>query len=310
MSVRHSQLALKLAPPFAFPAHGIIGLLLISLAWPASWLHAGFVGQHSFFPLWLGFILVVDALVLRRKGTSLLTRRRAAFVGLFVMSVPLWWALEGINKFTQNWHYIGAEEYSPLQYVLVASWHFSVVIPAVLEAAELVGSLGLMRRFQQGPVVRVSRPALMTAVVLGVVSLVALVIWPRYTYPVTWLCLFLVLDPINYHQGRPSVTAWLARGDWRLVVALAAGALICGWFWEMWNYWAMPKWQYTISFVDFARVFEMPLLGYGGYLPFGLEVYASYHFLAGLLGRVPEGYVQIVKVSDSAREGRTARGVG
>ena len=30
----------------------------------------------------------------------------------------------------------------------------------------------------------------------------------------------------------------------------------------------------------------MPLLGYGGYLFFGLEVYAAYHFLAGVAGWV------------------------
>ncbi len=64
---------------------------------------------------------------------------------------------------------------------------------------------------------------------------------------------------------------------------MAAGALVCGWFWEMWNYWAFPKWQYFIPYVDFAHIFEMPLLGYGGYLPFGLEVYAVYHFLIGLV---------------------------
>ena len=33
--------------------------------------------------------------------------------------------------------------------------------------------------------------------------------------------------------------------------------------------------------------FEMPLLGYGGYLPFGLEVYAAYHFLTSLVGWAP-----------------------
>ena len=32
----------------------------------------------------------------------------------------------------------------------------------------------------------------------------------------------------------------------------------------------------------------MPLLGYSGYLPFGLEVYAAYHFLIGLVPRVPQ----------------------
>ena len=76
------------------------------------------------------------------------------------------------------------------------------------------------------------------------------------------------------------------RGDWRLVAAFAVGALVCGFFWEMWNYWAYPKWHYSIPFVQIIHIFEMPLLGYTGYLPFGLEVYAAYHFLAGVAGWV------------------------
>ena len=51
------------------------------------------------------------------------------------------------------------------------------------------------------------------------------------------------------------------------------GVLICGFFWEFWNFKSHPKWAYHVPGVDFLRVFEMPLLGYLGYLPFALEVY-------------------------------------
>ena len=42
------------------------------------------------------------------------------------------------------------------------------------------------------------------------------------------------------------------------------------------------------------HIFEMPLLGYGGYLPFALELYAVYHFVVGV-GGVNEAndYIQI-----------------
>ena len=254
------------------------------MAWPASWLHLSPLGQYAFFPLWLGYILTADALVLRRKGTSLLTRNPGVFLAMFLASVPIWWLFEGINHFTQNWHYLGAEEYSTLRYALVASWHFSIVVPAVFETAELVGSLGFVGRFQRGPSLPLSRRILFGIIVLGVLSLGAIVAWPGYAFPLTWTGVFLVLDPTNYLRGRPSVAEWLQKGDWRLVVSLGLGALVCGWFWEMWNYWAFPKWYYTIPFAEYAHVFEMPLLGYLGYLPFGLEVYAAYHFLAGLVG--------------------------
>ena len=55
------------------------------------------------------------------------------------------------------------------------------------------------------------------------------------------------------------------------VVAPALAALACGFFWEMWNYFSLAKWEYSVPLVHRFLIFEMPLLGYGGYLPFGLE---------------------------------------
>ncbi|MFB3092518.1 MAG: hypothetical protein ACE1ZD_04890 [Dehalococcoidia bacterium] len=270
------------------PFHGQVGLMLIGVAWPTSWLQLQPLAEYSFFPLWLGYILIVDALVLRRERTSLLARNPKAFLGMFLASMPLWWAFEGLNHFTQNWQYLGASEYSALRYFLVASWHFSIVIPAIFETAELIGSFGFFNRFLFGPALPSSRALPAGAMVLGLAMLASIVLWPDYAFAGAWLCLLLLLDPINCLRGRPSILAWLQRGDWRVVMALGTGALVCGWFWEMWNYWAFPKWEYTIPLVDFAHVFEMPLLGYVGYVPFGLEVYAGYHFLAGLFERVPK----------------------
>src|SRR5437867_7231250 len=61
---------------------------------------------------------------------------------------------------------------------------------------------------------------------------------------------------------------YLERGDWRPIVSLSVGALICGFFWEMWNYYSWPKWIYHTPGAQFLEVFEMPLLGYGGFLSF------------------------------------------
>jgi hypothetical protein len=51
----------------------------------------------------------------------------------------------------------------------------------------------------------------------------------------------------------------------------ACAALICGFFWELWNFKSLAHWEYAVPFVQRFHVFEMPLLGYAGYLPFGLE---------------------------------------
>ena len=62
----------RLSRPLPVPIHGAVGAALIALSWPVAWLQVGPVHEYTFFPLWLGYILVVDAMVLRRKSTSLL----------------------------------------------------------------------------------------------------------------------------------------------------------------------------------------------------------------------------------------------
>jgi hypothetical protein len=104
-----------------------------------------------------------------------------------------------------------------------------------------------------------------------------------------------MLEPINFRLGNRTLLGYLARGDWRPVLALAASGLICGIFWEMWNYFSFPRWVYRIPFVDVLRLFEMPLAGYAGYLVFPLELFALYHLLHGLFrpGKV-QNFIRLV----------------
>ena len=65
------------------------------------------------------------------------------------------------------------------------------------------------------------------------------------------------------------------------------------------------KAKYSIGFFDFVHIFEMPLLGYGGYLPFGLETFAAYHFAAGFLGWSSDAGIP----SNSGRQDKLVRPV-
>ena len=101
----------------------------------------------------------------------------------------------------------------------------------------------------------------------GLVMLALTLRWPKFFYPFVWISLVLILEPVNRWLGRPHFLEWLQHGDWRPVISLSLGALICGFFWEMWNYWSWPQWIYHTPGANFLHVFEMPLLGYGGYIP-------------------------------------------
>ncbi len=259
-----------------------LGLVLLAVCWPLNWLlpESTMRTAYLFFPLWLGYILVVDALVQSRTGTSLWTRSHVAFVLLFIASSPVWWLFELINQRTANWEYLGSSSFGPVQYYLLCTLSFSTVMPAVFETAELVRSFAWVRRLGPGACIP-CRPGLRVGLfAAGAFMLSSTLLWPRYCYPFVWASLVLLLEPLNSWLGRPHLLQDLSRGDWRPVLSLALGALICGFFWEMWNYYSYPKWVYHTPGAQFLHLFEMPLLGYGGYIPFALELYELKNLLA------------------------------
>lgn len=250
-----------------------MGLLLIAVFWPLNWLLPGMRTAYLFFPLWLGYILVVDALVFARTGTSLWTRSRRDFVLLFVASSPVWWIFEVINERTGNWEYLGSGQFTRLEYYVLCTLSFSTVMPAVFETAEYVRQFrwvdGLRPGWRLAPSPRLDLGLLLT----GLAMLALTLAWPRFFYPFVWTSLVLLLEPLNGWLGRRRLLQFLEQGDWRPLLSLALGALICGFFWEMWNYKSFPKWIYHTPGAQYLHVFEMPLLGYGGYIPFALELF-------------------------------------
>jgi len=278
-----------------WPAHGWLGLALVIVFWALNWSLPGLRTHFCFFPLWLGYCLTVDALVLRCKGTSLLTRNSRAYVGLFFVSALVWWLFELLNRRTQNWVYDGRQFFSDFEYGVLASLSFSTVMPAVFGTAELVGTCGWLKRMRRGPSIRSTRRTMLGFFVTGWLMLAALLLWPLYAFPFIWPSLFFLVEPLNVWLGHRSLSKCTAVGDWRPVLALSLGCLTCSVFWEMWNFYSYPKWVYHVPFVGFWHVFEMPLLGYGGYLLFALELFALYHLIVGLLKqKAIEDFIQVL----------------
>jgi hypothetical protein len=277
-----------------FPLQGWIGLVLVAIFWPLNWLLEGPRAHWGFFFLWAGYSLLVDGIVFKRTGTSLLTRGMRKYIGLFLVSAPAWWLFELLNWRLGNWYYEGKELFSDLEYGVLATIAFSTVIPAVFGTAELVASAHFFRKPRPGPMIKPDRRTTVGFFITGWAMLIVMLVWPRYFFPFMWLSIYFILEPINAWSGNHTLALWTKNGDWRPVLALWGGVLITGLFWEFWNYWSYPKWIYEIPYLDFWHVFEMPFFGYGGYLPFALELYAVYHFIAGLLGDRHTQYIKVV----------------
>jgi len=265
-----------------FPFYGWIGLLLIGIFWFLNWNLQGLRTHWGFFPLWLGYCLVVDALVYLRTNTSLIHRSVKNYFLLFLISIPSWWLFEAINLRTQNWEYLGREFFTDLEFALLSSISFSTVMPAVFGTSELAHSYFLRKEKNLSPITKISKLPFFLFI-SGCLFLSLVILWPAYFFPLVWISIYLILDPLCFWVKQPSLLRCIATENYQAVFSLWIGTLICGFFWEMWNFYSYPKWIYHIPFVDFGRIFEMPVLGYGGYIPFGMELFAMYHLSSYIL---------------------------
>jgi hypothetical protein len=278
----------------SMPLHGWLGLALVLLFWFLNWTLTGARTHWGFFPLWLGYCLAIDGLVFWRTSTSLFTRSSRQYITLFIVSAPVWWIFELFNIRTQNWTYVGAELFSPLEYAFWTTLSFTTVIPAVFGSAELFASFDFVQRLKRGFVIGTDTRTTLSFFISGWVMIALMMIWPKIFFPFVWLSVYFILEPLNVWLGNRSLADWTRIGDWRPVIALWLGVLLTAFFWEMWNYFAYPKWIYHVPWGNWLHVFEMPLLGYGGYLPFALELYALYHLVIGWFGGKDSNYVKVL----------------
>ena len=275
--VRHGLAArggepIRAVAPFLW--WGWCGIVWGALAWVAAWTRQPWLAplqQHTFTFLWLAYIVVVNALAFARTGRSMMTHDTAYFLALFPASAVFWWFFEYLNRFVQNWSYQGIDSFTPGQYVLFASLSFSTVLPAVLGTRDVLQpGLKAFECFERSSHAS-NRWIPVTLLAAAVAGLLGIGLFPDALFPLVWIAPGLVIVAIQRIAGEDTVFAPIRRGDWSRVVASACAALVCGFFWELWNFHSLAKWVYHVPFVERFHLFEMPALGFAGYLPFGLE---------------------------------------
>jgi hypothetical protein len=209
--------------------------------------------------------------------------RPALFLAHFPASAAFWWFFEYLNRFVQNWYYIG-DRLDAWSYFWYATLPFSTVLPAVLSTRHLLSTFSWPReKFGHFIAVRPRRPKALAWFVLVAAGagLGGIGVLPSYLFPMLWMSPLLIIASVQSLMNETHVFSDLRSGDWSLPVTAALAAMVCGFFWEMWNTFSYAKWQYNIPYVHGLQIFEMPLLGYAGYLPFGLECAAISIFLFG-----------------------------
>ncbi len=258
---------------------GWLGIILIFLA------QLNFIFKIQpfallYFPIiWAGYILFADSLVFKIKGRSLISNKLDKLLGMFIASTIVWWTFEFFNLALKNWHYAGTEPFG-IYYNLFSTIAFSTVIPAFFETFDLIKALFNFK--EQNNKNKIKKSAAYLIISIGLLFLILPLTIPRYFFPLIWVSLFFILDPINYLRKQPSLINKFKNKNYKIFLMLIISILVMAFFWEFWNYYAVVKWVYTIPFVNFLHIFEMPVLGYLGYIPFSFELYALYYFIKSL----------------------------
>ena len=221
--------------------------------------------------VWWPYILLVDGLVYRRKGSSLLTHHPKKFFQLIPLSISFWLIFELFNIALNNWQYIMVPTNPVFRWIAYAVC-YATVLPAIFETKEFLDAYDLLKKSKVpaiSPSTRWYRPFVIT----GLAFLILPMLWPQYFFPLIWGAFIFLLEPLNHRMGARSLMREWQQGSLRTFFLLLIAGAICGLLWEFWNFWSITKWIYTIPYVGWLKVFEMPILGFLGFPPFAVECY-------------------------------------
>lgn len=238
--------------------------------------------NYYYITAWYPTLLIVDAAVAARSGRYyLLTRPRFA-LSLLAWSAVLWFVFELINFRVANWYYVFLPPQRAVRWI-GTTVSFATVLPIVFLAERWLAERGAFVN-TRWPGFQVTSRLRRAIVILGLLFVALSLAWPRYFFPMIWGALTLLLEPWNHRRdpGRSLMGDLSAGRPGRLLRLLLAG-LAVGFLWELFNIEARSKWVYTVPGFENFKLFEMPLLGFGGFPVFALDCFVAYQTLV-LLG--------------------------
>lgn len=288
-------------PKVNLPIWFWVGLVLwgsaIVLLWTKS-THPIWYLHWSDLPLFWGFVLMIDGWVfVRTGGKSLISKVPQEIIGIGVASVSGWMIFEFLNFFVDDlWYYPSGDIISREQFLLYAILISSGLLPLSFEWYSLFTTFpSFKRRFSRGWKVIFPKKLKTVLLILSLVGSFAGGLFPGKLFFTLWatppIILAVVLDKIGvWTPLRP-----IGKGNWSPILLFALTYLVQGVFLECQNYFsathvgnifteAPAYWQYSLPYVNKFHLFEMPLLGYSGYLTFSIYIWLWWIAFATLLG--------------------------
>ncbi|OGR54391.1 MAG: hypothetical protein A3I11_05185 [Elusimicrobia bacterium RIFCSPLOWO2_02_FULL_39_32] len=266
----------------------ILSIFILILSTVLLWKGIEPFKTHYFLFAWWSYIALLDSWLYLHGGESLMI---ANFSNFFLFLLPFstffWFIFEAFNLRIQNWSYLNMPKEIWIRWPSTFLAYASVV-PGIFLTANSLDHLNIFKKneFSQFFNLEISKFLLIFLMLTGGFMLILPLIFPAYFFPLIWGGFILLLDPLLIHwQKKSLIREWVQRNWNRTFQLLLAGA-VCGFLWELWNFWAGAKWIYTIPLPDFLasqnKIFEMPLIGFLGFPPFALECFVMTEFAQAL----------------------------
>jgi hypothetical protein len=267
------------------------------------------------FPIcWAGVLLLLDGVARRRRGRSPLASAQE-WIACGTASVLFWDVFELVDLRLRNWWYAGVSP-SPLWSAVFGALSFATVLPAVrlalaiLRGPETVGEQRSPALSEEVNAVHQPGRGALPLAALGLLMLALALAFPRWAFPLAWLFLWPLCEAACRLLPRRALSSPLES---RAFVRTALLGLPLGLVWESLNWGCARGWVYTVPHVERWKLFEMPLPGYLGYLPFLLEATAALALLdrlrphlRGLRGALAVGAVLLLHAgADALARGQT-----
>lgn len=238
----------------------------------------------SDIPLFWGTALMLDGWVYKRNGgVSLISKVPQELIGIGVASVSGWMIFEFLNFFVDdNWYYPMGDMLDREEFFLYACIVSSGLLPIAFEWYCLFKTFPKLReRFSNG--IKIKTNTLIDNLILLACfgGMFASGLLPNTMFFMLWIGPPIILAIVLKKIGVWTPVMEIGNGNWTPSLLGALTYFVTGLCLEGQNYlsaihspnlWTEDPayWQYSLPYVDVLHVFEMPLLGLWGYLPFGI----------------------------------------
>jgi hypothetical protein len=255
----------------------LLVLLVAAIAHVAGYVLLAFRVEpfmYNFYLLsWWSYIAIVDASLALKRKRFLIFNQNLPF--WMIVSSAFWCVFELINLRLENWYYINIPDSSMIRFFgyLAA---YGTVIPALYVTKEALSAL-----LGDVPIKPIKLSAYLPySLPLGILLFLLFMLFPAYLFSFAWIFLIPIGEGYCYARNYSCFTRELEQGKVGNLLATLLSGLVSGFLWESWNYWAVSKWVYTVPFFESFKIFEMPLLGYVGFVLFAVEAVLAHSFVS------------------------------